>query len=42
MDYGFIVPQFEMPNNVPVKTIAGWVMLNDDGSLTTTLEPLKE
>lgn len=43
IDYGFIVPQYEMPHNVPVKTHShGWVLLNDDGTLTTTLEPLKE
>lgn len=43
MDYGFIVPQYETPNNVPVKTfIYGWVLLNDDGTFTTTLEPSKE
>jgi hypothetical protein len=42
IDYGFIVPQYEQPNNVPVKTsINGWVLLNDDGTLTTTLEPLR-
>lgn len=42
-DYGFIIPQYEMPNNVPVKTYSyGWVLLNDDGSFTTTMEPLKE
>jgi hypothetical protein len=40
MDYGFIVPQYEQPNNVPVKTyMNGWVLLNDDGSFSTTLEP---
>lgn len=43
MDYGFIVPQYETPNNVPVKTsIHGWVLLNDDGTFSTTLEPSKE
>jgi hypothetical protein len=43
MDYGFIVPQYETPSNVPVKTfIHGWVLLNDDGTFTTTLEPSKE
>ncbi len=43
IDYGFIVPQYETPHNVPVKTHGyGWVVLNDDGTLTTTLEPLKE
>jgi hypothetical protein len=41
-DFGFIVPQFQMPNNVPVKTyLQGWVLLNNDGTLTTTLEPSK-
>lgn len=41
-DYGFIVPQFEMPNTVIVKTFTnGWVHLNDDGSYTPTMEPSK-
>ena len=43
MDYGFIVPQYEMPSNVAVKTyIYGWVFLDDEGSLRTTIEPSKE
>lgn len=43
IDEGFIVPQYETPNNVAVKTyINGWVLLNDDGTLTTTLRPSKE
>lgn len=42
-DYGFIVPQFETPSVVEVKTfINGWVLLNDDGSYTTTIKPPKE
>ena len=40
--YGFIVPQYEMPSKVAVKTyIHGWVLLNDEGTFTSTLEPLK-
>jgi len=40
MDYGFIIPQYETPSQVPVKTfIHGWVFLNDDATFTTTLEP---
>ena len=43
MDYGFIVPQYEIPSNVPVKTYThGWVYLDDEGSFTTTMEPSKE
>lgn len=42
IELGFIVPQYEMPNNVPVKTfIHGWVLLTDDGSTSPILENSK-
>lgn len=40
IEYGFIVPQYETPNKVSVKTyLHGWIFLNDDASFTTTLGP---
>lgn len=42
IDYGFIVPQYETPNLVPVKLyLHGWVLLTDEGSFSPILENSK-